>query len=1172
MSLVPSGATWSYNDTGTDLGTAWQAPAYADSNWASGKAQLGYGDGDEVTIISFGPDSNNKYRTTYFRHRFTVADPTIYSSLSLEVLRDDGCVVYLNGQEVARYGMPAGTITYSTYASSATEYSWDPPQAIANLLLPGDNVIAVEVHQGNATSSDLSLDLRLTGTSEIAVTLDSPAADAGGVAIPVVLTATASDPEDQPLTVDFYGRLTPPSVPDFTLVVLPDTQFYTDEINGGSKDIFISQTQWIVNNRAARNIVYVAHMGDVSNNGDKYPDEWQNAGSALYLLEDPLTTTLSDGIPYGAAVGNHDRIVPAGDSEPTTYWNDYLGVSHFGGRSYYGGHYGNNNNNSFQLFSASGLDFIVLYLEYDTSPDQAVLDWADARLKEYPNRRGIVVTHFFLNLDGTFGTQGAAIYNALKDNSNLFLMLCGHNHGEALRTDVYAGNTVHTLLADYQSYPNGGNGFLRIMEFSPDNNQIRVHTYSPWLDQDETDANSDFTLDYNMQAGPAFELVQRNSGVPSGAPTSAIWTGLEPGADYQWFVTATDGTEARASEIRRFTTSVNTPPSVAITSPLEGAVFPDAGDITITADAGDSDGQVVKVEFYAGLTKLGEAVTSPYELTSSLAEGSYSLTALAWDNGGAMTLSTAVQITVGGAPLAPTGLTATAQSSTEILLSWTDASANESGFKIHESTDGEVFFLIGQVGPDVATALVTGLDDSTTYHFIVSAYNGAGSSNSDVAICATPASPPVPDAPSDLIASPWSDSEVRLSWADNSSDETSFLIERSSDGEAWTESGTVSADTTSAFDSGLPSGTVYYYRVLACNAVGCGEPTEPAAAAAYVYSLATGETLVAGSQSGTYLDTHADDEDSEQLSEQQSGGKPSKRYSLLEHKWTFDVTPGSSVTFFVQAHQLSGGDDDTFALAYSSDDVTYHDMVMVTPATEPGECLTFDLPTGLQGNVFIRVRDTDQTAGHSALDTLVVDHLMIRTTVVAGTGSVVNPPDPPVLQEAVAGDAVVTLNWSASGGATSYTVWRKADGGSFSAIATGVPGTSYPDIEVVNGTTYDYQVTAVNADGESGPSNMLSVTPQAETTGTEPPTNLNAASAKKKINLSWLQSPTPGIVQNKVYRSTSEGGNYLLLNTISAGTTYSDAVSSGSTYYYRVTAVSTTGESAPSNTAVGTAK
>jgi fibronectin type 3 domain-containing protein len=99
----------------------------------------------------------------------------------------------------------------------------------------------------------------------------------------------------------------------------------------------------------------------------------------------------------------------------------------------------------------------------------------------------------------------------------------------------------------------------------------------------------------------------------------------------------------------------------------------------------------------------------------------------------------------------------------------------------------------------------------------------------------------------------------------------------------------------------------------------------------------------------------------------------------------------------------------------------------------------------------------------------------------------------------------------------------------------------------------------------------LIVTPQAPIV-TAPPTNLTATGAKRKISLNWTQSSTPGIVQNKIYRSTTSNGTYALLATIAAATSYSDSVSTGTTYYYVVTAVSSSGESATSNSAGATAK
>jgi hypothetical protein len=285
---------------------------------------------------------------------------------------------------------------------------------------------------------------------------------------------------------------------NFTIVVLPDTQYYSQS----RPDIFSAQTQWIVDNRDTLNIAYVAHEGDIVNvAGDT--GQWDNAESAMELLEGPFTG-LPDGIPYGVVPGNHDQ--------PTTNYNAYFGVSRFWGRDYYGGYYGTNNDNNYTLFSAGGMDFIVINLNYHaTNIPTAILNWADGLLKDHSDRRAIVVSHYILDVDGSFGGPGQGIYNALRDNPNLFLMLCGHMHDEARRTDMYGGNTIYTLLADYQDYPDGGSGYLRILEFSPADDEIQIRTYSPTLDQYQTDADSEFTLSYDMEV-PEYTLTVDVSG------------------------------------------------------------------------------------------------------------------------------------------------------------------------------------------------------------------------------------------------------------------------------------------------------------------------------------------------------------------------------------------------------------------------------------------------------------------------------------------------------------------------------------------------------------------------------------------------------------------------------------------------------------------------------------
>jgi hypothetical protein len=166
--LVPTGSTWKYLDNGTDLGSAWRQPAFNDSAWLAGPAQLGYGDRDETTVVGYGPDRKKKYINTYFRHSFDVPDPSQYRGLKLRLLRDDGAIVYINGAEIVRSNIPSGKVNYLTRASSNVtgsdedkfyEFFVDPRR-----LVVGTNVLAVEVHQSSATSSDLSFDLELITT------------------------------------------------------------------------------------------------------------------------------------------------------------------------------------------------------------------------------------------------------------------------------------------------------------------------------------------------------------------------------------------------------------------------------------------------------------------------------------------------------------------------------------------------------------------------------------------------------------------------------------------------------------------------------------------------------------------------------------------------------------------------------------------------------------------------------------------------------------------------------------------------------------------------------------------------------------------------------------------------------------------------------------------------
>lgn len=516
-----------------------------------------------------------------------------------------------------------------------------------------------------ATSAAVSVTITPNSNQPTVVTLSGPADNATNVGAVTTLSLGLADPEGDATTVTFYGRKTTPVTPgpDFTIGTLPDTQFYSQggENGNGRGPTFAAQTQWYLDNRNSAslpNLAFISHMGDIVENGDSIPGQWLTADAAMKVIENPSTSLRAQGIPYGVTPGNHDFGTGSGTGT-TTLYNQYFGTTRFQGRSYYGAGFGGNNLTSYQLFSASGLDFIAISFEYNTgakSTYQAQLDWADALLKAHPNRRGIITTHWMLETGNpaAFSAQGANIYNDLKDNPNLCLLLGGHVAGEGRRTDTFEGRVVHTVLQDYQGRTNGGDGWLRYFIFSPANNTITAKTYrvsnplNPAAGTFETDADSDFVLSYNLQAAvmPWTPLGTVNVAA-NGTTAELSWTGLEKSSDYEWYATANDGVNTAASSARRFSTAAASAPSVTLTAPLTGATADLPATIELTADATDNDGSIARVEFYAGATKLGEDSTAPYSYSwTGMGSGSYSVSATAIDNNGLATLSNLAAITV----------------------------------------------------------------------------------------------------------------------------------------------------------------------------------------------------------------------------------------------------------------------------------------------------------------------------------------------------------------------------------------------------------------------------------------------------------------------------------------------------------------------------------------------
>ena len=174
--FVKFGSAWKFLDKGVEAPAGWRNAGFNDAAWKAGAAALGYGAGTQRTLVSYGPNAAAKYITTYFRRSVNITGPAAYSSFRLNSYIDDGAVIYINGKEVARINIK-GKPSYTTLAANADENG----NAITSFGIPsssfvnGKNIIAVELHQSDAASTDLSFDMELVaipaaGPAEPAVT------------------------------------------------------------------------------------------------------------------------------------------------------------------------------------------------------------------------------------------------------------------------------------------------------------------------------------------------------------------------------------------------------------------------------------------------------------------------------------------------------------------------------------------------------------------------------------------------------------------------------------------------------------------------------------------------------------------------------------------------------------------------------------------------------------------------------------------------------------------------------------------------------------------------------------------------------------------------------------------------------------------------------------------
>jgi hypothetical protein len=299
------------------------------------------------------------------------------------------------------------------------------------------------------------------------------------------------------------------------IVILPDTQNYTGHAE--NQHILRSQAEWVRDNIESEEIAFVTHVGDIVGQRQTtvpWEDQW--------VVADEMLSLFHGEVPYSITYGNHDFDVFGDSASGAEAAQQYFSGRRYRNEDWFMA-YSLDRTSFAQLLQIDGVRMIHLALKYD--PDLATLDWARALINGQPGTPVVITTHSYLQDAGLStrtgevmeqgrGMQGERIWEQLvRGTDQVFLVIGGHFHfgddvegsgeynddGEFHQVSINdAGNEVFEVLASYQDYPNGGDGWLQLLTLDTDNNRIAVRTYSPYLDKFQDDENSSFEWSVNL--------------------------------------------------------------------------------------------------------------------------------------------------------------------------------------------------------------------------------------------------------------------------------------------------------------------------------------------------------------------------------------------------------------------------------------------------------------------------------------------------------------------------------------------------------------------------------------------------------------------------------------------------------------------------------------------------
>lgn len=704
--LIPTGSVWKYFDQGVDLGVAWRSPGFDDRAWTNGPAQLGYGDNDEATVVSFGPSNNDKYITTYFRRAFVLTDAGSFTNLVLRLLRDDGAIVYLNDEEIFRSNLPEGEVAFSTLAlgavGGALERAFFTNRVNPGLLVSGTNVVAVEVHQSDPDSSDLSFDLELRGQRSFAPRLlAQPESQTVSEGSTVVFSANVAGARPLSYQWTFNHTNAFPGATNSTLT-LDDVRLD----NSGAYALVVSNAFGLaVSSDAVLTVIGFNDPPTVSldspTNGASFG---LNVGSVLLLASaadpdgavarveffaDDVLLGADFAAPYqfqwlDARVGSHELAAVAWDTEGAASTSTVVRITI------------NLTTNSAKLVSAGavwkyldtgvdqGTNWRTLgfddstwasgpaQLGYGDGDEATVLGYGPSETNRFPTtyfRRAFALT------DAASFTN--AVIRLLRDDGAVVYL----NEVEIFRSNMPTGAITFATFAGSTVSGAAESNFLSNAMDSTllrnGTNLLAVEVHQ--INTTSSDISFDLELQAERRSTPLILEQPASLSISRGATAtfSVVAFGTSP-LSYQWYFNETnevpdatnnvlviESTDLSAagnylvivsnalgsvmSEAAVLIVSdTNRPPVVALSNPPGNAVFlADAAPIVLEASASDPDGALGQVAFFANGVSLGVATAPPYRaawLDAPL--GTHDLWAIATDELGASSTSAVARITI----------------------------------------------------------------------------------------------------------------------------------------------------------------------------------------------------------------------------------------------------------------------------------------------------------------------------------------------------------------------------------------------------------------------------------------------------------------------------------------------------------------------------------------------